>query len=241
MGTSLNVLLTQRGLVGTGKNSTSPPFHSDDREEAFCTATTTLPCRTTRGRLQTHRGRPPEQHALFPAGFPPARSFQFLCESAGYQVHIWWLNGNVQLLRAGGRARRAGPPPVRGTGRLSATAERGWPSGCSSSKPNSSRGKALPGPEASGQGFYQGSSLDLYSPGFPQKIQGRVRFVGRDVARNRIIFKLFLLQPDAGCPFFPGGQPLLPKVWRAGKLNPTCSVLFSARGGKRSQNPMFKT
>lgn len=58
IGTSLNVLLTQRGLVGTGKNSTSPPFHLDEREEAFCTATTTLPCRTTRGRLQTPRPTP---------------------------------------------------------------------------------------------------------------------------------------------------------------------------------------
>lgn len=102
-------------------------------------------------------------------------------------------------------------------------------------------GKHRPAQRLLAKASTRGSSLDLYSPGFPQKIQGRVRFVGRDVARNRIIFKLFLLQPDAGCPFFPGGQPLLPKVWRAGKLNPTCSVLFSARGGKRSQNPMFKT
>lgn len=58
------------------------------------------------------------------------------------------------------------------------------------------------------------------------------------MAHNRIlIFNLFLLQPDAVCPFFPGGQPLLPKVWRAGKANPTCSVLFSARGWEAKSEP----
>lgn len=148
------------------------------------------------------------------------------CTSGGF-------NENIQLLQ--GKREAISPLPTRGTGRLSAIAEREQPWRHSSSKPSSSHGKTLlPSTEASGRGFYQGSSPDTHSPGFPQKVHGRVRFVGRDVAHNRIpIFNLFLLQPMQ---FAPSS-----KVWRAGKTNPTCSVLFSARGGKRSQNPMFKT
>lgn len=212
-------------------------FHLGGQEVAFYTTTTTLPCRTTMDALEMGTLKPtPEMAHPFPRGLPPTSSCQFLCESVGYQVHIWWLNENVHYFAPEGKPRdsRASPPPARGTGRLSAIAERGWPLRDSSSKSNSSHGKTLlPGTESSGRGFYQGSSLDMYSPRFLQMVQGGVRFVGRAAAHNRIIiFKLFLLQPDAGCPFFPGGQPLLPKAWCAGKPNPTCSILFSARGGK---------
>lgn len=73
----------------------------------------------------------------------------------------------------------------------------------------------------------------MYGLRFLQMVQDRVSFVGRATARNRIIiFILLLLQTDAGCLFFPGRQLLLPKAWCAGKLNPACSILFSARGGK---------
>lgn len=119
------------------------------------------------------------------------------CTSGGF-------NENIQLLQ--GKREAISPLPTRGTGRLSAIAEREQPWRHSSSKPSSSHGKTLlPSIEASGRGFYQGSSPDTHSPGFPQKVHGRVRFVGRDVAHNRIpIFNLFLLQPDAVCPFFQG-------------------------------------
>lgn len=74
-------------------------FHSGGQEVAFYTTTTTLPCRTTMGALEMGTLKPtPEIAHPFPTGLPPTSSCQFLCESVGYQVRIWWLNENIQLL-----------------------------------------------------------------------------------------------------------------------------------------------
>lgn len=188
IGTSLNTLKIQRGTVGTVKNST--PLVSDEREEAPNATTTALHCTTMTAapvrraqwnhRPQAHNSTPlPSSLHQHAASRSSAGPWDSKCTSGGF-------NENVQLLQ--GRREASSPPPARGTGRLSAVAERGQPWRHSSSKPNSSHGKTLlPGTEASDQGFYQGSSPDTHSPGFPQKVHGRVRFVGRDVAHNRIL------------------------------------------------------
>lgn len=81
-------------------------FHSGGQEKAFYTTTTTLPRRTVTGAPEMGTLKPtPETAHPFPIGLPPTNSFQFLCESVGYQVHIWWLNENVQLLCPRGQAK----------------------------------------------------------------------------------------------------------------------------------------
>lgn len=159
-----------------------------------------------------HCNQPLKQHPLLPQGFPqqaPTTSSASLwdteCTSAGLIT-----KSNYFAPRGKPSKSRASPPPVRGTGRLSAVAERGQPVRDSSSKPNSSHRKTLLPGTVFWPRFFPGL---LFGHGFLQTVQGRVRFVGRAMARNRItIFKLFLLQPDAGRPFFPDGQPLLPKA-----------------------------
>lgn len=87
-------------------------FHSGGQEVAFYTMTTTLPCRTMMGALEMGTLKPtPEIAHPFPTGLPPTSSCQFLCESVGYQVCIWWLNENVQLLCPRGQAKRQQSQP----------------------------------------------------------------------------------------------------------------------------------
>lgn len=172
----------------------------------------------------------------FPTGFPPVSSFQFLCKPVGYQVQMWWLNQNIQLLCPGGHTKREQSQP--------SASPRHWETCC-----HSRERTAIERFLQQSQLFTWENTISWHRVFWPRllpvllfgHVQPRVspdgsrqgRFVGRAVTHNRIvIFKLFLLQPDAGCPFFPGGQPLLPKAWCAGKPNPICSILFSARGGK---------
>lgn len=208
------MLLIQWGSVGTVKNSSVLLFHPGGQQEAFYTTTTTLPCRTMMDAPAMGTLKPtPETAHPSPTGLLPTSSLQFLCESVGYQVHIWWLHQKVQLLCPMRQAKREQSQP--------STSPRHWETFCHSRERTAS------------ERFLQQTQLItqentiawhrvfwprflpglLFGHGFLQMVQGRVRFVGRAMAHNRIIiFKLFLLQPDAGCPFFPDGQPLLPKA-----------------------------
>lgn len=173
-----------------------------------------------------------------PTGLLPTSSHQFLCESVGYQVHIWWLNQKVQLLCPMRQAKREQSQP--------STSPRHWETFCRSRERTASerflqqtqfitQENTIAWHRVFWPRFLPGL---LFGHGFLQVVQGRVRFVGRAMAYNRItIFKLFLLQPDAGCPFFPDGQPLLPKAWCAGKLNPTCSIFSSLLGWEVKSEP----
>jgi len=87
-------------------------FHSGGQEEAFYATITTLPCRTTMDALEMGTLEPaPETAHPFPTGLPPASSLQFLCESVRYQVHVQWLNENIQLLWPRGQAKREQSQP----------------------------------------------------------------------------------------------------------------------------------
>lgn len=57
------------------------------------------------------------------------------------------------------------------------------------------------------------------------------------MAQNRAILNLLLLQPDAGCHTFSGGQLLLPKAWCAGKPNPTRSNSSLCQGWEVKSEP----
>lgn len=71
-------------------------FHPGGQQEAFYTTTTTLPCRTMMDAPAMGTLTPtPETAHPSPTGLLPTSSLQFLCESVGYQVHIWWLNQKV--------------------------------------------------------------------------------------------------------------------------------------------------
>ena len=122
-------------------------FHSDRQEEAFYTTTTTPPCRTMMGAPETGTLKPlkptPIQHTLFPQGFhqqAPSNSSASLwdtkCASGGLMK-----TSNYLVPEGKPSESRASPPPVQGTGRLSAIAERGQPLRDSSN--NSAHGKML--------------------------------------------------------------------------------------------------
>lgn len=214
-------------------------FHPGGQLEAFYTTRTTLPCRTMMDAPVMGTLKPtPETAPLLPQGFyqqAPTNS------SVGYQVHIWWLNQKVQLLCPMRQAKREQSQP--------STSPRHWETFCRSRERTASE-RFLQQTQLITQentiawhrGFWPRFLPGLlFGHGFLQVVQGRVRFVGRAMAHNRIIiFKLFLLQPDAGCPFFPDGQPFLPKAWCAGKLNPTCSILFSAGVGSEVRTQCSK-
>lgn len=93
------MLLIQWGSVGTVKNSSVLLFHPGGQREASYTTTTTLPCRTVMDVPVMGTLKPtPETAHPSPTGLLPTSSHQSLCQSVGYQVHIWWLNQKVQLL-----------------------------------------------------------------------------------------------------------------------------------------------
>lgn len=170
-------------------------FHPGGQQEAFYTTTTTLPCRTTMDAPVMGTLKPtPETAHPSPTGLLPTSSFRLLCESVGYQVHIWWLNQKVQLLCPMRQAKREQSQP--------STSLRHWETFCHSRERTAS------------ERFLQQTQLItqentiawhrvfwprflpglLFGHGFLQMVQGRVRFVGRAMAHNRIIiFKLFLL------------------------------------------------
>lgn len=222
-------------------------FHSSGQEEAFYTTTTTLPCSMMLDAPEwahwNHWNQPLKQRTPFPQAF-----------------HQWApSNSSVSLwdtkCKSGGliqTSNYSAPENTKWEQSQPSASPRHWETCC-----HSRERTAIERLLQQTQLFTWENAIAWHSVFWPRLLPvllfGHVqpgvspdgsrqgRFAGRAVTHNRIvIFKLFLLQPDAGRPFFPGGQPLLPKAWCAGKPNPTCSILFSAMGGKWSQNPIFK-
>lgn len=159
------MLLIQWGSVGTVKNSVSSCSTQGYNGKPSIPRQPPFPAEWW-WILQwwAHWNQPLKQHTLLPQGF-------YQQAATNSSVNLWdtkCMSGGLirksNYFAPWGKPSesRASPPPVRGTGTLSAIAERGQPVRDFSSKPNSSHRKTLlPGTESSGQGFYQGSSLDM--------------------------------------------------------------------------------
>lgn len=238
------MLLIQWGSVGTVKNSVSSCSTQGYNGKPSIPRQPPFPAEWW-WILQwwAHWNQPLKQHTLLPQGFyqQAATNSSVNLWDTKCKYQVWWLDQKVQLLCPMRQAKREQSQP--------SSSPRHWDTFCHSRERTAS------------ERFLQQTQLItqentiawhrvfwprflpglIFGHGFLQMVQGRVRFVGRAMAHNRItIFKLFLLQPDAGCPFFPDGQPLLPKAWCAGKLNPTCSILFSAGVGSEVRTQCSK-
>lgn len=103
------MLLIQWGSVGTVKNSMSSCSTQVDKRKPSAPQPPPFPAEQQMGTPEMGMLKPlkptPEILHPFPTGLPPTSSFQFLCKSVGYQVHVWWLNENVQLLCPRGQAK----------------------------------------------------------------------------------------------------------------------------------------
>lgn len=93
------MLLIQWGSVGTVKNSVSSCSTQGDNGKPSIPRHPPFPAeRWWMLQWWAHWNQPLKQHTPLPTGLLPTRPRQFLCQSVGYQVHIWWLNQKVQLL-----------------------------------------------------------------------------------------------------------------------------------------------